>query len=88
MTTPSDPRWRDQARCAESDPEAFFPAPGEVPHAALRICAGCPVRNDCLTDALTRRDNAFGVLGGLTANQRRKLLRARDANTRRTRRAA
>lgn len=88
MTTTTDPRWREQAKCAETDPKAFFPPVGAVPHAALRICASCPVRNDCLTDALTRRDNDFGVLGGLTANQRRKLLRARDANTRRTRRAA
>ena len=88
MTTTSDPRWREQAKCAETDPEAFFPPPGTTPHAAFRICASCPVRAECLTDALTRRDNAYGVLGGLTANQRRKLLRAHDANTRRTKRAA
>ena len=64
------------------------PPVGAVPHAALRICADCPVRTECLTHALAGRDIAFGVLGGLTANQRRKLLPARDANTRRTRRAA
>jgi len=88
MTRPSDPRWREQAKCAETDPEAFFPPVGPVPHAALRICAHCPVRTECLTDALARRDVAYGVLGGLSANQRRNLLRTDGTRTRRPRRAA
>jgi WhiB family redox-sensing transcriptional regulator len=78
MTKPSDPRWRDQALCAETDPEAFYPDPGTIPHAALQVCARCPVQTDCLTDALHRRDIAFGVLGGKTPTQRRRLLRDQD----------
>lgn len=88
MTNPSDPHWRGQARCAETDPEAFFPPVGAVPHAALRICAHCPVHTDCLTVALARRDITYGVLGGLTPHQRRNLLRKQDTHTRRPGRAA
>jgi WhiB family redox-sensing transcriptional regulator len=88
MTRPSDPRWREQAQCTETDPEAFFPPVGVVPHAALRICAHCPVRTECLTDALARRDITYGVLGGLTPTKRRNLLRTHDTSTRRPRRAA
>lgn len=67
--------WREQALCAQTDPELFFPEPGQSPRAALRVCADCPVRTHCLTDALTRRDIAFGVRGGLTPQQRQAVLR-------------
>ena len=67
-------RWREQALCRETDPEAFFPEKGQSPNAARQVCAGCPVRAECLADALARRDVAFGVLGGLTPRERRDLL--------------
>ncbi|MDT7566307.1 MAG: WhiB family transcriptional regulator, redox-sensing transcriptional regulator [Pseudonocardiales bacterium] len=68
------PAWRDEALCRQTDPELFFPEKGQTPHAARRVCAGCLVRTECLTDALVRRDVAYGVLGGMTPNERRKLL--------------
>jgi WhiB family transcriptional regulator, redox-sensing transcriptional regulator len=74
---PIDPHWRDQALCAETDPEVFFPEPGESADKARSICAQCPVRADCLTDALARRDVAFGVRGGLSPVERRALIRDR-----------
>jgi WhiB family redox-sensing transcriptional regulator len=67
-------QWRDQALCRETDPEAFFPEKGQSPTAARQVCAGCPVRTECLADALTRRDVTFGVLGGMTPRERRDLL--------------
>lgn len=67
--------WREEALCAQTDPEIFFPEPGQSPRAAKQVCADCPVRTQCLTDALDRRDIAFGVRGGLTPTQRRVLLR-------------
>jgi WhiB family redox-sensing transcriptional regulator len=87
MNQPTDNRWLDQALCAETDPEAFFPEVGEVPHAALSVCAKCPVRAACLADALNRRDVTHGVLGGMTPNERKQLLRER-ATTNRNGRAA
>ena len=40
------------------------------------MCGGCPVRTECLADALDNRVE-FGVWGGLTERERRALLRRR-----------
>jgi WhiB family redox-sensing transcriptional regulator len=69
-----DNSWRDQALCAQTDPELSYPEPGEISHAAKRVCAACRVRSDCLADALKRRDTAHGVLGGITPAERRRPL--------------
>jgi WhiB family transcriptional regulator, redox-sensing transcriptional regulator len=66
--------WRLDARCAEVDAELFFPEPGEPAAPAKRICAGCPVRVECLDYALAARE-AHGVFGGLSAQERLRLLR-------------
>jgi hypothetical protein len=66
----------------------LHPGVGEIPHTAKRICGVCPVRTDCLADALIRRDVAFGVLGGLTPNERRRLLRDQTAGADQVRRVA
>lgn len=79
--------WRDEALCAQTDPEIFFPEKGQATGPALRVCAGCPVRAACLADALARRDTTFGVLGGMTPRQRREQLRTR-AGAERTERQA
>jgi len=79
MTQPGNQRWRELALCAQTDPEAFFPQKGHPSHAARRICAACPVRAACLSDALDRHDTAYGVLGGTTPAERRALLRQQAA---------
>ncbi|MFE9426210.1 WhiB family transcriptional regulator [Kitasatospora sp. NPDC006697] len=43
---------------------------------AKAICSACPVRAACLAGALERREQ-FGVFGGLTADERRAVLRRR-----------
>jgi len=65
--------WAERAACRTSDPEDLFVS-GAAQHRAKRICASCPVRMECLTEAL---DNGleFGVWGGLTERERRSLLR-------------
>jgi WhiB family redox-sensing transcriptional regulator len=67
-----DLRWQEQALCAQTDPEAFFPEPGRLAHAAKRICARCDVRAECLQHALTHHE-AYGIWGGLTPNERAAL---------------
>jgi WhiB family transcriptional regulator, redox-sensing transcriptional regulator len=76
-TTPARPPagWREAALCAQVDPELFYPGKGGPLGPARRICAACPVRAACLTDALTTRDTSYGIRAGLTARQRRALLR-------------
>jgi len=68
------PAWHDLARCAETDPEMFFPDKGESVRPAKRVCAGCEVRAECLQDALDHGER-FGVWGGLSERERRVLAR-------------
>ena len=70
--------WRDQARCRGIDPQVFHP-PEEDDEAAAQakaICALCPVREPCLEYAVSTREKE-GVWGGMTARERRRLIRQR-----------
>jgi len=68
------PEWQERALCQQTDPEAFFPEKGRSPREAKRICARCEVTTECLAYALGH-DERFGVWGGLSAGERRKLKR-------------
>ncbi|MEJ8281499.1 WhiB family transcriptional regulator [Pseudonocardia spirodelae] len=74
---PSDevPDWQERALCAQTDPEAFFPEKGGSTREAKRICSGCEVRAECLEYALAQ-DERFGIWGGLSERERRRLRRA------------
>jgi WhiB family redox-sensing transcriptional regulator len=67
--------WASQAACKRKDPDSLF-VQGAAQHVAKLICRGCPVRAECLADALDNRDE-FGVWGGMTERERRALLRKR-----------
>jgi WhiB family redox-sensing transcriptional regulator len=66
--------WQEQALCAETDPEAFFPEKGGSTREAKKICTGCEVRAQCLEYALAN-DERFGIWGGLSERERRRLRR-------------
>lgn len=68
------PEWQEKALCSQTDPEAFFPEQGGSTKDAKRICARCPVKTECLNYALAN-DERFGVWGGLTERERRRLKR-------------
>jgi WhiB family redox-sensing transcriptional regulator len=72
--TPDDPEWQERALCAQTDPEAFFPEKGGSTREAKRICMGCEVRDACLEYALAH-DERFGIWGGLSERERRRLKR-------------
>jgi WhiB family transcriptional regulator, redox-sensing transcriptional regulator len=71
--------WQHDALCAQTDPELFFPSDG-VSHAqiARRICTQCPVRTECLQDALADRtvDDEFGIRAGIGPKKRAAMRRA------------
>jgi WhiB family redox-sensing transcriptional regulator len=67
-------QWQDQALCAQTDPEAFFPEKGGSTREAKKICLGCEVRSECLEYALAH-DERFGIWGGLSERERRRLKR-------------
>ena len=66
--------WHESALCAETDPEAFFPEKGGSTREAKKICTGCEVRAECLEFALAN-DERFGIWGGLSERERRRLRR-------------
>lgn len=66
--------WQERALCAQTDPEAFFPEKGGSTREAKRVCTGCEVRAECLEYALDN-DERFGIWGGLSERERRKLRR-------------
>ena len=67
--------WPSMAACQSGDPDALF-VQGAEQNVAKRICRSCPVRYECLADALDNRIE-FGVWGGMTERERRALLRRR-----------
>jgi WhiB family redox-sensing transcriptional regulator len=66
--------WQERALCAQTDPEAFFPEKGGSTREAKKVCASCEVRAECLDYALAN-DERFGIWGGLSERERRKLKR-------------
>jgi WhiB family redox-sensing transcriptional regulator len=64
--------WQELALCSQTDPEAFFPEKGGSTREAKKICTGCEVRAECLEYALAH-DERFGIWGGLSERERRKL---------------
>lgn len=70
--------WRDDALCAQTDPEAFFPKKGGTTAEAERICSMCEVRAECLEYALVEGDeDLHGVWGGASHRERRRLRKLR-----------
>lgn len=67
--------WRAQAACLTTDPEQFYPTATTGPaydaqvREAKAVCAPCPVRAECLAEALSRIP--YGIAGGLTEEERR-----------------
>jgi WhiB family redox-sensing transcriptional regulator len=71
--------WTDRALCLQTYPESFFPEKGGSTHEAKKICARCEVKDLCLTSAL-RNDERFGIWGGLSERERRRLKRDSGAS--------
>lgn len=70
----AEQEWQEQALCAQTNPEAFFPEKGGSTREAKRICQACAVRDECLEYALLN-DERFGIWGGLSERERRRLKR-------------
>ncbi|NNF70223.1 MAG: WhiB family transcriptional regulator [Acidimicrobiia bacterium] len=66
--------WLVFGACRQGDADVFFPDSKSQEAEALRICATCPVRDECFAYAIEARET-YGVWGGTTEKQRRRLLR-------------
>lgn len=77
--------WMGDAVCASADPEAWYPPRGTSTREAKWICKGrqgrppCPVKDECLSYAL-EHDDRFGVWGGLSGRERKKLRKKSTAS--------
>jgi WhiB family redox-sensing transcriptional regulator len=74
---PSDEGWAEKALCPQTDPEAFYPEKGGSTKDAKKVCQRCPVSKQCLQWALDN-DERYGVWGGLSERERRRLKRGLD----------
>lgn len=69
-----DQTWRTQAACVDARTGLFFAEDEPQIDAAKRICARCPVSEDCLSFALLNRVDD-GIWGGFTEKERRRMLK-------------
>ena len=79
--------WQNKAVCRDEDTSLFFPPSNEGPgytqgQEAKSFCARCPVQPDCRAWALSEEGPEYGVLGGLTEQERAVLKRRNPAPTR------
>lgn len=66
-----------RASCSGKSPDVFFPSDGVGVLLAQKICADCPVIDECLEYALANHIS-HGVWGGASERQRRRLQRRRQ----------
>ena len=84
----ADYTWRTKAICRDTDPDLFFPV-GTTGQALLQIakakevCGECPVSTHCLEYAIVNGEK-FGIWGGLSERERRRIRRQRAQDARRT----
>jgi WhiB family redox-sensing transcriptional regulator len=70
--------WRRDAACLEIGWEFFFPNAGGTTREAKTVCGSCTVRQECLDYALDRGER-YGVYGGVSERERRRMLKQRRA---------
>lgn len=71
-----DRSFQAYGACNGTDPDMFFPNRGESLEPAKSVCAKCVVREECLEYALANGER-YGVWGGTSERERRRLRRAR-----------
>lgn len=71
-TLPNSLAWAARAACQGQDLALFFSDAEQKIAQAKQICAACPVRRQCLDEALHAEatTSGAGIFGGLTANER------------------
>lgn len=74
MTAIKHEEWTLHAKC-RGMADALFPEASDQKR-ARQLCTGCPVRMECLAEALDNRIE-WGIWGGMTERERRLLLRQR-----------
>lgn len=71
-----DLSWQAYANCLGVDPDLFFPERGASTREAKAVCSRCVVRTECLEYALNNAEK-FGIWGGLSERERRRIRKLR-----------
>lgn len=72
--------WREEAKCRGMDVNIFHPQKGKsyiVEEKILNVCVPCPVREQCLEDALNDYLQ-IGYRAGISAKQRSRMVKERS----------
>ena len=72
------PSWTEEANCKGADADLFFPERGASTRKAKAICRACTVQDECLEYAVEQSEK-FGIWGGLSERERRRIKRQRAA---------
>jgi WhiB family transcriptional regulator, redox-sensing transcriptional regulator len=77
------PSWQHEGECNglnfEQIDHVFYPSQGQSIKEARKICAPCPVKQECLDYALEKGER-FGIWGGLTTRERNRILKKQKLN--------
>ena len=75
-----DLMWRLDAACRGLDATIFFPSSKDAAtfQHAMSVCAGCPVKDQCLEANLLEPD---GIWGGTSAKERQRIRKEREVAT-------
>lgn len=71
--------WTRRRRCADAEPDLFYPRAAELYSDALAFCEACPVKTECLNAELAFMianpdEDTHGMWGGSTPPQRRRMV--------------
>lgn len=76
---PDPDTWRTEAACRTRPDLNWYPGQGERFAEQRKVCKTCPVRTNCLNDALTVSGHGdFGIWGG-TSERERRIIRQKRA---------
>jgi hypothetical protein len=75
----SQPSWRRKALCRSQPLAIFFPIRGQSNKPGLAVCGPCPVRPECLVEAIAE-SLEYGIRGGMTGQARVAARKAQATN--------
>lgn len=70
--------WMKDAPCRDKNALFFDETTRSTVKLAIQICNGCAAKEVCLEHAIERRE--VGIWGGMTTNQRAKMVRRKRAD--------
>ena len=78
--------WQDDANSKDADPDIFFPERGASTRKAKELCNSCIAQEHCLEYAIVNAEK-FGIWGGLSERERRKIRKERGLTRKRRKNA-